>query len=105
MADNPQEYTLGKHVTIDGDRWLVVRFCDSSTLFEIPKTGDVYIEHEKYVEMRNAANQAKFHTLSIDRTASSRAPGNCRGIKPYFWKGDINAAAENPQDDGGPSPS
>lgn len=87
MAEEPtQEYTLGKHIRIEGELFLVVRYCDSSTLFEETTTNTVLIEKETYVELRNKAGEARFIQLSSTKSPGSRDAGPIKGVKPYFWK-------------------
>lgn len=89
MSD--QQFTIGHHVKLDdGEFWLPVRFVKQSTLHEEPTTGDIFLDNEEFVELRNAKGEARFAILNSERTATSRDVGPCKGIKPYFWKGTTN---------------
>lgn len=82
-----QQFTLGVHVKLDDSYWLPVRYVESSTFHEEPTTGDMYIDDEKFVELRNSEGEARFAQVSLVRKPAIRDAGPCRGIKPYFWKG------------------
>lgn len=83
-----EKYSIGEHTKFDGETFLCVRVCDSTTLFEEPSTGDIFAEQEVYFEFRNASGEVRFVTLgSPVKAKASRAPGPIKGIRPYFWKG------------------
>lgn len=94
MSTPQEKYTLGEHVKINDEGkevlYMCVRYVESSTLFEAPSLNEVYIEFEKYVELRNAEGQVKFVQLHSTKTIAKRAAGPIKGIKPYFWKGTQN---------------
>jgi hypothetical protein len=87
-ATQEQSFTIGEHVKLEDQWWLPVRFVESDTLHEEPTTNAVFIDHEKFVELRSAGGEVKFFVLSSSRTMAQRSSGPCRGIKPYFWKGN-----------------
>jgi hypothetical protein len=82
------EYKLGSVVNVLDIPYLVVRVIEnSSTLFEEPYTQEVFVDHETYVELRNAVGQAMFVTLSSRREPATKEVTDLCGIRPYFWKG------------------
>lgn len=83
-----QQFTLGVHLKLEDEFWLPVRFVKSSTLHEETTTNTVFIEEEEFVELRNKKGQVKFASLSSQKRVAQRDAGPCKGIKPYFWKGD-----------------
>jgi hypothetical protein len=86
VAEQQQKYELGKHVKIDDELFLAVRFVDSTTLFEEPTTSTVFMEKEEYIELRNKDGEAKFVQLSSTKAPAERQAGPIKGVKPYFWK-------------------
>lgn len=89
MSD--QQFTLGKHIKIEGVTYLAVRFVRQSTFHEETTTGDTFIDQEEFVEARNKKGEVRFFMISQNRVAAQRDPGPCKGIKPYYWKGPKNA--------------
>lgn len=83
------QFTLGVHIKLEDEFWLPVRIVHQSTFHEEQTTGTVFIEEENFVELRNKNGLARFASLSSNKTNSRRDPGPCRGIKPYWWKGDV----------------
>lgn len=81
-----QEFSLGKHVKLDDEWFLPVRIVDQSTLHEEPTTNSIFIDVEKFVELRNSKGEARFALLSSHRDQATRDAGPCKGIKPYIWK-------------------
>ena len=84
-ANKPSEYKLGHEVDFGGQKALVVRIVDSTSVFQ---TGfQRYSVTELYVELLTQKGKTEFITLKRRRDDCPEPPGqHIRAPEPLLWK-------------------
>lgn len=82
MSTLLQELKVGQQLTWDGKEWLVVRICDSTSLFENENQGGVLLHEELYAQLRAADGLIEFVTIN-ERTQPGEKKSTIKAL-PIF---------------------